>query len=92
MDSHSEQEPAGLQQPAALPARSWRAVLRRSIHRYRRGDLPDRAAALTYFGILAIFPGLLALVSIMGLVGRSTTRSFLDDTRKFVPGSVNSKL
>jgi membrane protein len=54
--------------------------------------LPDLAAALTYYGILAIFPGLLALVSIMGLLGRSTTQAFLDDAHKFVPGGVNSFL
>jgi membrane protein len=89
---HAEPEPAVLPQPAALPSRSWLAVLRRSIRIYRRGGLPDRAAALTYFGILAIFPGLLALVSIMGLVGRSTTKAFLDDAHNFVPGGVNNFL
>jgi membrane protein len=92
MGSYTKQEAAALEQPAALPRRSWRAVLRRSIRMYRRGDLPDRAAALTYFGILAIFPGLLALVSIMGFLGPSTTRAFLDDTHKFAPGGVNSFL
>lgn len=92
MTSHINQEPAELQQPAALPRASWGAVLRRSIRIYRRGGLPDQAAALTYFGILAIFPGLLALLSIMGLLGRSTTQAFLDDTHKFVPGGVNSFL
>ena len=73
----TNQEPDVLRQPAALPKRSWRAVLRRSIRIYRRGGLPDQAAALTYYGILAIFPGLLALLSIMGLLGRSTTQHFL---------------
>ncbi|HKF30962.1 MAG TPA: YihY/virulence factor BrkB family protein [Jatrophihabitantaceae bacterium] len=81
-----------LRQPAALPKRSWRAVLRRSIRIYRRGGLPDQAAALTYYGILAIFPGLLALLSIMGLLGRSTTQAFLDDAHTFVPGGVNTFL
>jgi membrane protein len=92
MGSHTKRESAVLQESAALPRRSWRAVLRRSIRIYRRGGLPDQAAALTYFGILAIFPGLLALLSIMGLLGRSTTQAFLDDTHKFVPGGVNSFL
>lgn len=92
MGSHTKQERAGLQEPTALPKRSWRAVLRRSIRIYRRGGLPDRAAALTYFAILAIFPGLLALVSIMGLLGHSTTQAFLDDTHKFVPSGVNGFL
>jgi membrane protein len=92
MGTHTKQELVGLEQPAALPKRSWGAVLRRSIRIYRRGGLPDQAAALTYYGILAIFPGLLALLSIMGLLGRSTTQAFLDDAHKFVPGGVNSFL
>ena len=92
MGWHTNQEPDALQQPAALPKRSWRAVLRRSIRIYRRGGLPDQAAALTYYGILAIFPGLLALLSIMGLLGRSTTQAFLDDAHTFVPGGVNTFL
>jgi membrane protein len=92
MASSIAQQPAAPRQPAALPASGWRAVLRRSIRKYRRGGLPDRAAALTYFAILAIFPGLLALVSIMGLLGRSTTQAFLDDAHKFAPSGVNSFL
>ena len=92
MGWHTNQEPDVLRQPAALPKRSWRAVLRRSIRIYRRGGLPDQAAALTYYGILAIFPGLLALLSIMGLLGRSTTQAFLDDAHTFVPGGVNTFL
>ena len=31
--------------------------------------MTDRAAALTYYGILSIFPGLLVLVSVLGLFG-----------------------
>jgi membrane protein len=92
MGLYTDQEPAAAQQPAALPRQGWGAVLRRSIRIYRRGGLPDQAAALTYFGILAIFPGLLALFSIMGLLGRSTTQAFLDDAHKFVPGGVNNFL
>src|SRR5215831_18194830 len=92
MGTHTKQGSVGLEQPAALPKRSWGAVLRRSVRIYRRGGLPDHAAALTYYGILAIFPGLLALLSIMGLLGRSTTQAFLDDAHKFVPGGVNTFL
>lgn len=90
MGSSIAQEPAVPQRPASLPARGWRTVLGRSLQKYRRGGLPDQAAALTYYGILAIFPGLLALVSITGLLGRSTTRAFLDNTHRFLPGGVNS--
>jgi membrane protein len=52
----------------------------------------DRAAALTYFGVLAIFPGVLVLVSILGLVGSSTAQSVLDNLRAVAPSGVNSFL
>ena len=35
----------------------------------------DPVAALTYFGVQSIFPGLLVLVSLLGLVGHSVTQS-----------------
>jgi membrane protein len=44
------------------------------------------AAALTYFGILSIFPALLALVSIVGLMGESATKPLLDNLGTVAPG------
>jgi membrane protein len=46
----------------------------------RFGDhrLTDWAAALTYYSVLSIFPGLLALVSILGLVGDSATNAIIE--------------
>lgn len=35
----------------------------------RSGRLTDRAAALTYYGLLSLFPGLLVLVSVLGFLG-----------------------
>jgi len=49
--------------PRVLPA------LRRTLAEFRDDDLTDWAAALTYYGLLSLFPGLIALVSIVGLVG-----------------------
>jgi len=49
--------------PRVLPA------LRRTLAEFRDDNLTDWAAALTYYGLLALFPGLIALVSIVGLVG-----------------------
>ena len=49
-------------------------------------NLTDRAAALTYYGIQAIFPALLALVSILGLLGRSATQPLIDNLDKVAPG------
>ncbi len=72
--------------PAKLGAGSWFGVLRRSARGFSADNLTDRAAALTYYGIQAIFPALLALVSILGLVGRSATQPLIQNLDKVAPG------
>jgi membrane protein len=42
--------------------------LKRTFTEFKEDELTDRAAALTYYGVLSIFPALIALVSIVGLV------------------------
>ncbi|WP_371493935.1 YihY/virulence factor BrkB family protein [Kitasatospora sp. NBC_00374] len=69
-----------------LPRRSWRAVLRRTGREFLDDELPDRAAALTYYGVLAVFPALLVLVSVLGVVGRSATGAVLDNLQDLAPG------
>src|SRR3954453_527206 len=60
------------QKPTELHRRSWGAVTKRTVKEFRKDNLTDWAAALTYYGVLALFPALIALVSIVGLVGKST--------------------
>jgi membrane protein len=48
---------------------AWAAALRRCGRHFREDQIPDRAAGLTYYAILSIFPGLLVLVSVLGLLG-----------------------
>ncbi|MER5429555.1 YihY/virulence factor BrkB family protein [Streptomyces sp. NPDC002588] len=72
--------------PADLPRRSWGAVLKGTVKEFKKDELADRAAALTYYSILAVFPALLALVSLLGVVGRSATQTVLDNIRKLAPG------
>ncbi|WP_435972333.1 YihY/virulence factor BrkB family protein [Streptomyces sp. Qhu_M48] len=78
-----EQAPDKLSQ---LPKRSWKAVLRGTLREFKDDELTDRAAALTYYGILAVFPALLALVSLLGIAGESATRQVLDNIQKLAPG------
>jgi membrane protein len=61
-------------------------VLKRTVREFREDNLTDWAAALTYYGVLAIFPALLALVSILGLLGDSTTQSLIDNVSEVAPG------
>jgi membrane protein len=56
--------------PAGTNARTTKwAILKRTVAEFREDNLGDAAAALTYYGLLAIFPALVALVSIVGLFG-----------------------
>jgi membrane protein len=53
--------------PTDLSKRSWMGTLKRTVREFKDDNLTDWAAALTYYGILALFPALIALVSIVGL-------------------------
>jgi membrane protein len=72
--------------PSDLRARSWWGVLKRTVREFRQDNLTDWAAALTYYGILSIFPALLVLVAILGLVGDSATQPLLDNLATVAPG------
>ncbi len=57
--------------PADLTKHSWKYVLRKSVREFNDDKCTDLAAALTYYAVLAIFPAILALVSVLGLVGEA---------------------
>jgi membrane protein len=59
------------EKPADLPTGSWLAAGRRTMAEFRCDFLQDRAAALTYYGVQAVFPAILVLVSLLGLLGQS---------------------
>jgi membrane protein len=72
--------------PAKLKPRSWAGVLKRTVSEFKEDKLTVWAAALTYYGILSIFPLLLVLVSLLGLVGQSVTQPLIDNVGKLAPG------
>jgi membrane protein len=76
--------------PTKLRGRSWFGVLRRTITEFKKDNLTDWAAALTYYGILALFPALLVLVSIIGLAGQNTAQSLIDNIAGAAPGSAKT--
>ena len=73
--------------PTKLPGRSWWGVLKRTFREFREDNLTDWAAALTYYGVLALFPALLALVSVLGLVGGSATQPLIANLGSVAPGA-----
>src|ERR1700735_3490233 len=74
--------------PTDLSGGSWLAAARRTLQEYKADQLQDRAAALTYFGIQSVFPGLLVLVSLLGFVGRSATQPLVTSLSKAAPASI----
>ncbi|MFE5920712.1 YihY/virulence factor BrkB family protein [Streptomyces sp. NPDC056468] len=78
--------------PTDLPKRSWGAVLKGTLKEFKKDELTDRAAALTYYSILALFPALLALISLLGVVGESASQQVLDNIQKLAPGAARDVL
>jgi membrane protein len=81
-----------LDSPGQLRLRRWGNTLRRTVREFQADGLTDWAAALTYYAVLAIFPALIALVSILGLVGASATDPLLDNLAVLAPGPANEIL
>jgi membrane protein len=65
------------------------ATLRRTVASFRHHGMTDWAAALTYYGLLALFPALIALVSLVGLFGdpEGTTETVTDIVTGIGPNS-----
>ena len=72
-------------QPTDLPKESWPAILKRTFKQFSEDQLTTWAAALTYFGVLSLFPMLLALVSVLGVIGPSATQPLLDNLGSVAP-------
>ena len=74
--------------PTDLGRKGWWAAVKRAVREFRTDNLTDWAAALTYYAVLSIFPGLLVLLSLLGLAGQSTTDALIDNVGQATPGSV----
>jgi membrane protein len=66
-------------------------ALKGVIGAYGRLKISDHAAALTYYSILAVFPGMIVLVSLLGIFGdQSTIDSLLSIIQDLAPGEAAS--
>lgn len=65
--------------PGDLSKPSWKYILRRSVSEFSKDECTDLAAGMTYYAVLSLFPGLLAVVSLLGVFGQgeATTRTIL---------------
>jgi membrane protein len=61
--------------PDDLHKRSWKYVLQKTIREFSSDQCTDIAAALTYFAVLSLFPGLIAIFSLLGVFGQGKAAS-----------------
>jgi membrane protein len=76
---------AGPDSPAQLRGRGLFAALRRTIKQFSTDNLSDWAAALTYYGVLSIFPGLLVIVSLLGMLSGDSQKVVRDAAHELAP-------
>jgi membrane protein len=67
----------------------WIAAAKAIYSRFGEVQVTDRAAALTYYSILSLFPALLVVVALLALLGEypSTYQSIVDTLRDAAPGA-----
>ncbi|HEY3535776.1 MAG TPA: YihY/virulence factor BrkB family protein, partial [Pedococcus sp.] len=80
--------------PPDLVKPSWVYTAKKAFTEFGRDHCTDLAAALTYYAVLAIFPALLAIVSLLGVFGQgeSTTAALLDLVRQIGQGDAADQL
>jgi membrane protein len=80
------------EEPSDLHAGGWWATAKRCVREFRDDDLTDWAAALTYYAVLSLFPGLLVLVAILGVFGQypETSNALLGIIDRIGPSSAVS--
>jgi membrane protein len=83
-DPNDTRKPDG---PTDVDKPSWKYILKKTLREFSKDQCPDLAAALTYYGVLSLFPAILALVSLIGLFGdpQKTTDALLQIVQGFVP-------
>jgi membrane protein len=79
-------------EPDEVPKPAWRGVIWRTLREFNDDHITDLAAALTYYGVLAIFPTLIVILSVLGLIGPSATQPILDNLNTVAPGPAKSIL
>ena len=73
--------------PTELSGTSKKETFKRTFKEFSANEGTDKAAALTYYGIQALFPALIALVSILGLIGTSATQPLIENLGTVAPGA-----
>ena len=76
---------AGPDSPTELRGKGLFAALKRTFKQFSQDNLSDWAAALTYYGVLSIFPGLLVIVSLLGMLSSDGQKTVQDAVHQLAP-------
>ncbi|GAB3623288.1 YihY/virulence factor BrkB family protein [Mariniluteicoccus endophyticus] len=93
-DAPAPDDPRKPSSPDDLHPTSWRFTGKKALNEFTKDQCTDLAAGLTYYSVLALFPGLVAVVSLLGVVGQAdqTTTAMLDLIRGIAPGEAADQL
>jgi membrane protein len=75
--------------PTDLPKRAWWGALKRAVKEFLADDMLDWAAALTYYSVLSIFPGVVVVTALVGLLGRSASEPLIENVRAVAPAGAS---
>lgn len=78
--------------PTDLPRRAWWAALKRTVKEFVDDEMLDWAAALTYYSVLSLFPAVVVLTAIVGLIGESATQPIIENVQQLAPGQTRDML
>ncbi len=93
-DRPDPDDPRKPDSPTDLTKASWRYVLRQTIGEFGRDQCTDLAAALTYYSVLSLFPALVVVVSLLGVIGQGqqTVTTILQLIEDISPGEAAETL
>ncbi len=74
-DAPSAEELPGIhaEKPTEIPWRGWKQILKRAWAENKADNMPIIGGGVAFFGFLAIFPALIAMISLYGLVASPET-------------------
>ncbi len=78
--------------PLELRPATWPRTLRRTAAQFGDDNLLQWAAALTFFTVLALFPAMLTLVALLGLIGGTAIEPLIDNASRLAPGAARDIL
>ena len=78
--------------PADLAKPTWKYILKKTAREFSKDQCTDLAAALTYYAVLALFPALLAVVSLLSIFhqGQQGTQALMDIVKQVAPSAANT--